>query len=48
MCSSDLDAGKEELQAIARADENVNRYLVDKEIIKEIFVAGRIYNIVVK
>lgn len=42
------DAGKEELQAIARADENVNRYLVDKEIIKEIFVAGRIYNIVVK
>ena len=32
----------------AMADENIAKFLEDKNIIKEIFVMGKIYNIVVK
>ncbi len=44
----DRNITKEELRKISEADENVNRFLEGKEIVKEIFVPGRIYNIVVK
>ena len=42
------DAGKEEVEKIVKGDENFNNYLQDKQIVKEIYVPGRIYNIVVK
>lgn len=39
---------KEELNVIANSDENVSKHLEGKTIVKEIFIPGRIYNIVVK
>lgn len=39
---------KEEIKEKAIADENINKFLEGKNIIKEIFVPGKIYNIVVK
>ena len=44
----DRNVTKEELRKISEADENVNRFLEGKEVVKEIFVPGRIYNVVVK
>jgi len=32
----------------AKADDNISRFLEGKQIVKEIFVPGKIYNIVVK
>ena len=43
-----VDATKEEIKEKALADKNINKFIVDKTIVKEIFVPGRIYNIVVK
>lgn len=44
----DADASKEEIKEKALLDENINKFLDGKDIVKEIFVPGRIYNIVVK
>ena len=44
--SISADATKEEV--LAKAKEAVNKYIEGKEIVKEIFVPGRIVNIVVK
>lgn len=47
-----IEISVEDSQEIARqkakADENISRFLEGKQIIKEIFVPGKIYNIVVK
>ncbi len=42
------DASQEEAKEMAQLDENVVRHLEGKNIIKEIYVPGKIYNIVVK
>ncbi len=42
------EATKEEIKGKAISDENINKYLEGKNIIKEIFIPGKIYNIVVK
>ncbi|RVU54770.1 leucine--tRNA ligase [Anaerosphaera multitolerans] len=42
------DAGKDEVQKIAKEHESYNLQTKDKTIVKEIFVPGKIYNIVVK
>ncbi len=43
-----VEVSKEEIKEKAIADENINKYLQGKNIVKEIFVPGKIYNIVVK
>ena len=40
-------AGQDEVLSMAKADENVARYLDGKQIRREIYVAGRIVNLVV-
>ena len=42
------DTDLETARAKAREDENINRYLDGKNIVKEIYVPGKIFNIVVK
>ena len=42
------DISKEDLLKEAKNEENVSKYLVDKEIIKEIVIPGRIVNLVIK
>ncbi len=42
------DASQEEAKEKVLQDEKLNELLKDKNIVKEIYVAGRIYNIVVK
>ena len=42
------DASKEEVVEIAKGNENYANYLGDKKIVKEIYVPGKIYNIVIK
>lgn len=42
------NSNKETVSAIAKNDERILKYIQDKEIIKEIFVPNKIYNIVVK
>ncbi|MGO1469807.1 MAG: leucine--tRNA ligase [Tissierella sp.] len=44
----DVDASKEEVIEKAKDDENIFRFLEDKTVIKEIFIPGKIFNIVVK
>lgn len=44
----DAQAGKEEVIAEAKKDENITRFLEGKTVVKEIFVPGKIFNIVVK
>ncbi len=44
--SSDLE--EEEIKEIAKSDKNIISFIEGKEIVKEIYVPGRIYNIVVK
>ena len=39
---------KDEILAIARAEDNVSKFLQDKEILKEIFVPNKLINFVVK
>lgn len=43
-----VDADKEEIKELATADENINKYLEGKTVVKEIYVPGKIFNIVVK
>ena len=42
------DADKEEIKEKALEDENVLKYIEGKDIVKEIHVPGKIFNIVVK
>ena len=42
------DAEQTEILEIARNEENVAKYLAEKEIVKEIFVKGKLVNFVVK
>ena len=42
------DMDKDEVLDIARSNENVQRHLENKEIVKEIFVPNKIVNFVVK
>ena len=44
----DAEAGKEEVIEEAKKDENITRFLEGKTVVKEIFVPGKIFNIVVK
>ena len=44
----DAGASKEEVLAAGKAQENVSRFLEGKTIVKEIYVPGKILNIVVK
>jgi leucyl-tRNA synthetase len=46
MISKDADLA--EAKAKANEDENIKKFLEDKTIVKEIYVAGKIFNIVVK
>ncbi|MBU4438720.1 MAG: class I tRNA ligase family protein, partial [Firmicutes bacterium] len=43
-----VDADKDEAKAIALAQENILAYIQGKTIVKEIYVPGKIFNIVVK
>ncbi len=43
-----VDATKEQIKEKAIADENISKFLDGKTVVKEIFVPGRIYNIVIK
>ena len=42
------EADKEAAKAVAMENENIASHLEGKTIVKEIFVPGRIFNIVVK
>ena len=42
------DSGKDEILAIARAEDNVSKFLQDKEVLKEIFVPNKLINFVIK
>ncbi len=42
------DADLQTARNIAKEDENINRYIEGKTIVKEIYVPGKIFNIVVK
>jgi leucyl-tRNA synthetase len=44
----DISDSQDSIREKAQQDENVSKFLEGKEIIKEIFVPGKIYNIVVK
>nr|WP_300002343.1 leucine--tRNA ligase [Tissierella sp.] len=44
----DADITKEDAMEKAKLDENIKKFLEDKTIVKEIFIPGRIFNIVVK
>ncbi len=44
----EVNDSQESIKDKINEDENISKYLEGKEIIKEIFVPGRIYNIVVK
>jgi len=43
-----VDASQEEIKDAALKDENVQKFIQDKSIVKEIFVKGKIFNLVVK
>ena len=43
-----VDASQEEIKEAALKDENVQKFIQDKSIVKEIFVKGKIFNLVVK
>lgn len=43
-----VEASEEEIKTAAKADEKVRKFIDGKEIVKEIFVRGKILNIVVK
>ena len=43
-----IDDSQDVAREKAKADDNISRFLEGKQIVKEIFVAGKIYNIVVK
>lgn len=43
-----VDDSQEEIRRKAESDENVNKHLIGKTIVKEIFIPGKIYNMVIK
>ncbi|MFY9613098.1 MAG: leucine--tRNA ligase [Tissierellaceae bacterium] len=43
-----VNASQEEIKDAALKDENVQKFIQDKSIVKEIFVKGKIFNLVVK
>ncbi len=43
-----VDAEKDDVLAQARAAENAGRYLEGKQVVKEIFVPGKLVNFVVR
>lgn len=43
-----VEAAEEEVKSVSKADERVAKFIAGKEIVKEIFVKGKILNIVVK
>jgi leucyl-tRNA synthetase len=43
-----VDAGAEDVIGLARSDENVARFIGDKNIVKEIYVPGKMVNFVAK
>lgn len=43
-----VNSEKDEILAIARAEDNVSKFLQDKEILKEIFIPNKLINFVVK
>ena len=43
-----VDDSQDKIKEIALEDENIRRFVDGKTIVKEIFVAGKIFNIVVK
>ncbi|MFY9483331.1 MAG: leucine--tRNA ligase [Tissierellaceae bacterium] len=43
-----VNASQEEIKEAALKDENVQKFIQDKSIVKEIFVKGKIFNLVVK
>ncbi len=46
--SVSIDDSQDVVREKAKKDENINRFIDGKQIIKEIFVPGKIYNLVVK
>ena len=42
------DASKEEVETLVKANEDVKKFIDGKEIVKEIYVPGRMYTVVVK
>lgn len=44
----DLNISEEEIKNIVHKNKKISEYLSEKEIIKEIYIKGRIYNIVIK
>ena len=42
------DTSKDEMESLAKANENVKKFIEDKEIVKIITIPGRLVNIVVK
>ena len=46
--SVDKDAAKDDVLALAKAEESVARWLTDKQLIKEIYVPGKMVTLVVK
>ena len=43
-----VDAEKDEILALAKNEDNVSKFLQDKEIVKEIFVPNKLINFVIK
>lgn len=43
-----VDDSQEEIRRKVESDENVSKHLIGKTIVKEIFIPGKIYNIVIK
>ncbi|MCK5330922.1 MAG: leucine--tRNA ligase [Candidatus Marinimicrobia bacterium] len=46
--SINAQAGKEQIMEAAQKDENVARFIKDREVVKEIYVPGRLINIVIR
>ena len=43
-----VEAEKDEILALAKNEDNVSKFLQDKEIVKEIFVPNKLINFVIK
>jgi leucyl-tRNA synthetase len=44
----DVNMEEKDIKQFAKSDSKIIRYLEDKEILKEIYVSGRLVNLVVK
>ncbi len=42
------DASKEEVESLVKANDDIKRFIDGKEIVKEIYIPGRMYTIVIK